>query len=184
MDFAQYLVRLEAIYNEHDVPWSTQAGASESALAAAERKLGFALDPGLRAAWRSGDGSADEVSLFVRPDFLTSYEFLPLEAALAAREGMCKRAKQYVGYADPQPRDPRIQAGWFHEGWLPFASFGGASLLLIQDYAPAPGGEVGQIIAYVHDPDEIAYVATDFADLLTRSLRDIQADPEEFLQLF
>lgn len=184
MDFARYLAQLEAVYDEHDVPWSTQAGASESVLAAAERTLGFALDPGLRAAWRSSDGSADEVSLFVRPDFLTSYEFLPLKAALAAREGMRKRAKQYVGYADPEPRDRRIQAGWFHDGWLPFASFGGASLLLIQDYAPAPGGRVGQIIAYVHDPDEIAYVAVDFSDLLKRSLRDIQADPEEFLQLF
>lgn len=184
MDFARYLVQLEAVYSEHDVPWSTQAGASESALAAAERTLGFALDPALSAAWRSSDGSADEVSLLMRPDFLTGYEFLSLKAALAAREGMRKRAKHYAGYADPEPRDPRIQAGWFHEGWLPFASFGGATLLLIQDYAPAPGGQVGQIIGYVHDPDEIAYVTTDFADLLTRSLRDIQADPEEFLQLF
>lgn len=111
MDFARYLVQLEAAYNAHDVPWSIQAGASESALAAAERTLGFALDPGLRAAWRGSDGSADEVALFARPDFLTSYEFLSLKAALAAREGMRKRAKRYVGYADPEPRDRRIQAG-------------------------------------------------------------------------
>ena len=184
MDFAQYLIQLEAVYDEHEVPWSTRAGASEFALAAAERTLRFALDPALRAAWRNSDGSADEVPLFVRPDFLTSYELLSITDALAAREGMRKRARQYAGHADPEPRDPRIRAGWFHDGWLPFASFGGATLLLIQDYAPAPGGQAGQIIAYVHDPDEIAYVAADFADLLTRSLRDVKADPEEFLRLF
>lgn len=184
MDFAGYLVAIEKIYRQHEVDWSSRAGASESALVAAERTLGFALDPGLRAAWRASDGSDEERSLLVRPDYLTSYALLSVEDALAAREGMRRRADRYADYLDPEPRDPRVRAGWFHDGWLPFASFGGATLLLIQDYAPAAAGQVGQIIAYVHDPDEIAYVAAGFGDLLTRSLRDIRADPEEFLQLF
>lgn len=184
MDFTRYLAAIEKIHGRHEVDWSSRAGASESALVAAERRLGFALDPALRAAWRVSDGSADELSLLVRPDYLTSYAFLSIKDALAAREGMRRRAGRYADYLDPEPRDPRIQAGWFHEGWLPFARFGGATLLLIQDYAPAAGEQLGQIIAYVHDPDEIAYVAVSFSDLLKRSLHDIQADPEEFLQLF
>lgn len=184
MDFAQYLKKLEKIYAKHDVEWSAKVGATEAQIAASERKLGFDLDPGLRAAWSAMDGSDDDIWVFAKPDYLESYKFLSLKGALAEREKMRKRASKYANYEDPEPRDKRIRPGWFHDGWLPFANFGGATLLLILDMTPAPRGKAGQIIAFTHDPDSIEYVAADFGDYLKRSLSTIQGDAEEFLQLF
>ncbi|MGO1073456.1 SMI1/KNR4 family protein [Lysobacter sp. CA199] len=184
MDFAQYLRKIEKIYAKHDVAWSAKVGAAESKIVAGENTLGFALDPGLRAAWGAMDGSDEDIWLFARPDYLSSYEFLSVTDALAQRESMRRRAGKYAGYEDPEPRDARIRPGWFHEGWLPFANFAGATLMLIQDYSPAPGGRAGQILSFSHDPDRIEYVAADFGDYLKRSLSTIEADPEEFLQLF
>lgn len=184
MDFAQYLKKLEKIYAKHDVEWSAKAGATEAQLAAAERELGFALDPGLRAAWSAMNGSDDDVWVFARPEYLSSYEFLSLDAALAEHASIRQWVSKYADYEDPEPRDARIRPGWFHEGWLPFANFSGATLMLIQDYSPAAGGRVGQIISFSHDPDRITYVAADFADYLKRSMSTIQGDPEEFLELY
>jgi hypothetical protein len=39
------------------------------------------------------------------------------------------------------------------------------------------------VIAFTHDPDEITYVAPDFPTFLQESLRSIDADPEEFLEI-
>jgi cell wall assembly regulator SMI1 len=119
-----------------------------------------------------------------RPGFLTGYDFLPLVAALGERDGLRRRAPNYEGYVETGARDRRIRPGWFHDGWPPFAGFGGGTLLLIQDYSPAAPGNVGQIIAFAHDPDEISYVATDFQNFLRASLPSINRDPQEFLGIF
>ena len=97
---------------------------------------------------------------------------------------MLSIAPQYEGYVEEKPRDQRIRPGWFHDGWLPFAGFGGGILLLIQDYSPTEEGNIGQIIAFTHDPDEISYVAPDFQTFLHHSLSSIKEDPEEFLEIF
>ena len=64
------------------------------------------------------------------------------------------------------------------------SGFGGGILLLIQDYYPTEEGNIGQIIAFTHDPDEISYVAPDFQTFLHHSLSSIKEDPEEFLEIF
>ncbi|MFG2632152.1 SMI1/KNR4 family protein [Streptomyces sp. NPDC048473] len=86
-----------------------------------------------------------------------------------------------MDYLDPQPRDPRIQAGWFNDGRLPFAEFGEGAGTLIQDCSPANRGALGQIIAYTHDPDEMSYIAASFEDLLEGSIAEISANPEEYV---
>lgn len=60
----------------------------------------------------------------MRPGFVTGYEFLSVAAARKRRATLAKLAPQYKGYEDPEPRDRRIQPGWFLPGWVPFAEFG------------------------------------------------------------
>ena len=146
--------------------------------------MGFPLERGLRDAWLTADGSEHQVRMFSRPGFLTGYDFLSLASALKERDSMRSIAPQYEGYVEERPRDQRIRPGWFYDGWLPFAGFGGGILLLIQDYSPAEEGNTGQIIAFTHDPDEISYVAPDFQTFLHHSLSSIKEDPEEFLEMF
>ncbi|MGH6616763.1 SMI1/KNR4 family protein [Sphingomonas sp.] len=182
--FADYIEELRSVYADHDAGLALHGPNTESALVEAEARLGFPLDLGLREAWRIADGSEHEVRVFLRPGFLTGYDFLSLASAEAALAGMERRSPQYLGYVEETPRDRRIRDGWFHSGWLPFAAFGGNSLLLIQDHSPADGGTVGQIIAFTHDPDEITYVAPDFQTYLQLSLEAVWDDPEEFLEIF
>jgi cell wall assembly regulator SMI1 len=184
MLFSEYVEELRKIYREYDAAWGVARGCTERSLKETEALLGFPLEQGLRDAWRIADGSEPEVRVFSRPGFLTGYDFLPLAAALEQRDVMRRRAPNYKGYVAAEARDRRIRPGWFHDGWLPFAGFAGGTLLLIQDYSPAAAGNVGQIIAFTHDPDEISYVAPDFGRFLRASLSSIQEDPEEFMGIF
>ncbi len=181
MAFINYLTRLEELYRQHALPLARRDAASLAQLQAVEEQLGLELPEDLRTAWLTTDGLADYQTVFARPGRLTGYDFLSLAAALREREGLRRRAASYARYIEPEPRDARIGTDWFQPGWLPFAGFGGGTLLLMLDMAPASGGTLGQIIAFTHDPDQIEYVAQSFAELLKGSLEAIEADAEEFL---
>jgi len=181
MTFIDYLTRLEGLYRRRQITLSRREAASVAELQALERKIGQALPRDLRAAWRATDGIGNQQTVFARPGRLTGYEFLSVAGALEAREGLRERAPTYAGYREPQTRDQRIRAGWFHQGWLPFAEFGGGTLLLIVDLVPSGTGKSGQIIAFTHDPDEIEHIAPSFANLLENSMKAIEADSEELL---
>lgn len=181
MNFSQYLDRVRAVCDAHGHALNLNPGAAESVLEAAEAELGFLIAADARQAWLRANGAERDEPVFMQPGYLTAYDFLPLEKAIAARARMADRAPRYVGYAEPATRDARIRDGWFHQGWLPFASFGGATLLLMIDHSPTEAGTPGQIIAFTHDPDQITWVAPSFEALLMGSIAEIEADPEEFL---
>ncbi len=48
---------------------------------------------------------------------------------------------------------------------------GGTSLLYI-DFEPAPGGMVGQVVRFLHDPDSYAVIADDFDGYLRKLIDD------------
>jgi len=120
---------------------------------------------------------------WARPRYLSVYGFLSVSEAIKARAGFAARAPRYVGYEQDRPRDPRIAPGWYQPGWLPFAAFGGASLVLLVDAAPSARGRAGQIIAFTHDPAAITYVAPSFPGFLAASLRWTEERPEHILDL-
>lgn len=181
MNFSHYLDRLRTVCDAHGHTLNLKPGAAEPQLEAAEAELGFPIAADVRQAWLLANGADRDVPMFMRPGYLTAYDFLNLEAAMTKRAGMADRAPRYAGYGEPESRDARIKEGWFHHGWLPFASFGGATLLLMVDHSPSEAGNSGQIIAFTHDPDQITWVAPSFEALLVASIAEIEADPEEFL---
>lgn len=180
MLFNVYIEKLRHLYAKQGLALTLRRPASAGLLNAIEAEIGCELDKDLRSAWLEANGGEEWRPVFARPGHLTAYDFLPVEEALRQREGMRQRSPRYANYEDPEPRDSRIRAGWFQLGWLPFASFDGATLLLMQDYAPTSVGRPGQIIAFTHDPDRIQYIAPDFASLLRESLASIIAEGDEF----
>ena len=185
MEFLSYLSDLRRLYAEFGESLDESPPAADAELAAAEEQLGKPMDPGLRAAWTVANGAAgagdDYRPIFARPGYLTPFSFLSVEDALEARASLRRRAAQYEDYEDPRPRDLRIRDGWFQEGWLPFAEFDG-STLLISDMSPSRRGVKGQIIGYVHDPDEIVFVAAGFPELLDASLETLRQSAHELFE--
>jgi len=154
--------------------------ASPNELAKADRQAGGSLDAGLREAWTLANGAEAWSPVFARPEFYTPFDFLSIAQALQHRTSREAIASNYAGYKPQEPRDPRIRAGWFHSGWMPFATFGGGTLLLFSDLSPSDQGHIGQVIGFVHDPDEIVFVAPSFADFLSASLEMLTDNAEEF----
>lgn len=184
MKFSTYLKGLQRLYASRDVTLELARPATAAAVDRLAHKYGFELPADLRNAFLTTNGIPGEQAFFARPGFLTSYGFLSVTSTLAQRAVMAKRAPQYRDYIEPEPRDPRIAPGWYSDGWLPFAEFGGGSLLLMIDATPGTRGVPGQVIAFTHDPDEISYVARSFERFLAASLKAAQADPDEFLQIY
>lgn len=49
------------------------------------------------------------------------------------------------------------------------------SCFLMLDLDPDTEGKEGQIIGYIHDPDEVVYVAENLKDLIFLIIREIKA---------
>ena len=62
-------------------------------------------------------------------------------------------------------RDSRIKPYLFNKKWLPFAQYCDSCYLML-DFDPDREGQEGQIICYIHDPDEIIYVAENLTELI------------------
>ncbi|EHL19471.1 hypothetical protein HMPREF9628_00192 [Peptoanaerobacter stomatis] len=55
-------------------------------------------------------------------------------------------------------KDDRIKPYLFNKRWIPFAKYCDSCFLML-DFDPNKGGKEGQVICYIHDPDEVIYVA-------------------------
>ena len=49
------------------------------------------------------------------------------------------------------------------------------SYFLMLDFDPDKEGKEGQILCYIHDPDEVVYVAENLKDLIFSIIREIKA---------
>lgn len=183
MNAVEYLASIRSVYQAVGLSLALRPAANEDDTRRVQAQFGH--DPLLALLsnlWRISNGSEPYYPVFVRPGFLTGYDLLLIEGALAEYEGMRRRAPQYAGYEEDTLRDPRIAEGWWNEGWLPFAGFGGSSLLLILDLSPGPMGRAGQVIAYTHDPDQMAWVAESLPELFRASVDAFREDADEILE--
>jgi cell wall assembly regulator SMI1 len=181
MTFAAYLRAIGKIYGDVDRRLVLSSPAREAELRDLEATFRAKPPLALRSAWLSANGGKAGTPLFARPGFLTGYDFLSVAGARREQIGLQKRSRQYKDYVEPRPRDARIRPGWFEPGWLPFADFGGATLLLMVDMSPTAKGSKGQVIAFTHDPDRISWTSKSFSDFLAASLKAFKADREELL---
>lgn len=68
--------------------------------------------------------------------------------------------------------DGRIKPYLFNKKWIPFAETYG-DMYLMMDFDPNKDGSYGQIICYIHDPDEIIYVAESITEVIDDTINNI-----------
>lgn len=71
--------------------------------------------------------------------------------------------------------DHRVRPYLFHRKWIPFAEAPGGVRLLL-DFDPDEEGTYGQILCYIHDPDEIAYAAKTITEMMDDTIGNVTVD--------
>ena len=69
-------------------------------------------------------------------------------------------------------RDSRVKPYLFNKRWISFAEYGDSCFLMF-DFDPNNAGKEGQIICYIHDSDEIVYVAEGITELIDEIMAEI-----------
>ena len=64
-------------------------------------------------------------------------------------------------------KDSRVKPYLFNKKWFPFAEAAGG-INLMMDFEPNENGIYGQIICYIQDPDEIAYVGKTITEIILK----------------
>ena len=89
------------------------------------------------------------------------------------RDALLTEFPDYFSSEDVEEmRDSRIKPYLFNKKWIPFAEYCDSCYLML-DFDPDQEGQKGQIICYIHDPDEIIYVAKSFTELIEGIMEEI-----------
>ena len=149
------------------------SGASEKELQAFEERLGIRLPSDFKALYCYKNGSK---YFSILPCVIDQRE-LPFSLMSLQEMESCKKYFQnrdtllteFPDYFSSQDlenmRDSRIKPYIFNKKWLPFAQYCDSCYLML-DFDPDREGQEGQIICYIHDPDEIIYVAESLTELI------------------
>ena len=71
-------------------------------------------------------------------------------------------------------KDERIKPYLFNKKWFPFAEYCDSCYLML-DFDPGVKGKEGQIICYIHDPDEVVYVTGSLTELVENIMEEIES---------
>ena len=71
-------------------------------------------------------------------------------------------------------KDERIKPYLFNKKWFPFAEYCDSCYLML-DFDQGKEGKEGQIICYIHDPDEVIYAAESLTELVENIMEEIES---------
>ena len=71
-------------------------------------------------------------------------------------------------------KDERMKPYLFNKKWFPFAEYCDSCFLML-DFDPGKEGKEGQIICYIHDPDEVVYVTGSLTELVENIMEEIES---------
>ena len=145
--------------------------ATEDQLSELENVTGISIHGGLRELWLLSNGAQyrkyGTPAFGVYTDEAVPCNFFSIQQSIKAWREV--QWGDFNGYEQETPRDSRIKPGWSNPRWLPFAQFNGYGTVVYYDADPAIDGQIGQIIAYQHDPDAIYWLANSFGEFFEKS---------------
>ena len=155
-------------------------GASEEEISAFEEKFGITLPEDVKELYRYKNGSKylsilpcviDErdmaFCLMSLQDVEHTKKYFQNRDAL-----LTEFSKHFTSEDIEKMKDSRIKPYLFNKKWIPFAEYCDSCFLML-DFDPDKEGKVGQIICYIHDPDEVIYVAESLTKLIEGIMEEI-----------
>ena len=168
------------VEEEYLADYQNISGASEEELQAFEERLGIRLPSDFKELYSYKNGSK---YFSILPCVIDQRE-LPFSIMSLQEMENCKKYFQnrdalltdFPDYFSNQElenmRDSRIKPYLFNKKWLPFAQYCDSCYLML-DFDPDQEGQEGQIICYIHDPDEIIYVVESLKKLIEGIMEEI-----------
>ena len=156
------------------------SGASEKELQAFEERLGIRLPSDFKELYSYKNGSK---YFSILPCVIDQRE-LPFSLMSLQEMESCKKCFQnrdallteFPNYFSSQDldnmRDSRIKPYLFNKKWLPFAQYCDSCYLML-DFDPDQEGQEGQVICYIHDPDQVIYAAKSLTNLIEGIMDEI-----------
>ena len=161
------------VEEEYLADYQNISGASEEELQAFEERLGIRLPSDFKELYSYKNGSK---YFSILPCVIDQRE-LPFSLMSLQEIENCKKYFQnrdalltdFPDYFSNQElenmRDSRIKPYLFNKKWLPFAQYCDSCYLML-DFDPDREGQEGQIICYIHDPDQVIYAAKSLTNLI------------------
>ena len=159
-----------------DVFRTLNPGASATDIQRLEAARGFTLPEGVKAFWQRHDGATSGAGRDTFPGddafFLeTCFQLFSLAEIEQEWTSLINGAPSGSDVPDWVPSGVRKE--WWANGWMPFA-YNGAGDYVFIDLDPAPGGQVGQVLHFWHDLDEMPLLSRDFVawfELVSENIR-------------
>lgn len=160
---------------EYFQEYETIVGASEDDLFKFETEFAIRLPEDFKTVYQYKDGSG---FMCILPSIIKTSDMCFCLMSLEEIK-KCKTYFQnknallsdFSEYFSPQDidnmRDNRIKPYLFNKRWIPFAQYCDSCYLML-DFDPNTAGQEGQIICYIHDPDEIVYVSKNITELIEK----------------
>lgn len=156
------------------------AGASEEDMVSFEEKFGIILPDEVKELYRYKNGSK---YLSILPCVIDEREMAFCLMSLAEmeniknyfqnRDALLTEFTEYFTNEDlDKMRNSKIKPYLFNKKWIPFAQYCDSCYLML-DFDPDKEGKEGQIICYIHDPDEVIYVAEGIMELISKIMEEI-----------
>ena len=156
-------------------------GASEEEISAFEEKFGISLPEDVKELYRYKNGSK---FLSILPCIIDeremAFNLMSLDAIEKAknyfqnRDALLTEFPEHFTSEDiDKMKDSRIKPYLFNKKWIPFAEYCDSCFLML-DFDPNTEGKEGQIICYIHDPDEVIYAAESLTKLIEGIIEEIE----------
>jgi cell wall assembly regulator SMI1 len=150
------------------------AGATDTDFKAAEQAMGVTLPDELKAIYRVHNGQDGGA-----PGIAGNWEFLPLKSAVKQWQIMKGLTDKGTFKKNTVRVKGLVRATWWNLKWVPFASNGSGNLLVV-DLDPPEGGDVGQVVSYVHDDDDRECIAGGIAAWFQSLATDLEQGALEY----
>ena len=155
-------------------------GASEEEISAFEEKFGISLPEDVKELYRYKNGSK---FLSILPCIIDeremAFNLMSLDAIEKAknyfqnRDALLTEFPEHFTSEDiDKMKDSRIKPYLFNKKWIPFAEYCDSCFLML-DFDPDKEGKEGQIICYIHDPDEVIYATESLTELIEGIMEEI-----------
>ena len=157
-------------------------GASEEEISAFEEKFGITLHEDVKELYRYKNGSKYLSKLpCVIDERDMAFNLMSLEQVEKSKGYFQNKDALLTDFPDyftnediERMKDERIKPYLFNKKWFPFAEYCDSCYLML-DFDPGKEGKEGQIICYIHDPDEVVYMTGSLTELVENIMEEIES---------